>query len=109
MADPIIPLLLPPAPLTDNRLYTFDFKQFVEVAPTSSGGLGLSISSASVLASPTSGLSVGSAQISGSKVQVRISSTQAGTYLLTITATTSAGDVLTGYATLDVDKGPTPE
>ena len=92
MSNDIPKLLKQPA---ESRLYAMDFSANMAAADTIS-------SITSVTATPT-GLTLGTAAVSGQRVQFRISSGTGGTqYKITVVIVTSAGDTLETEGYLEV-------
>lgn len=80
---------------SESRLYTFDF--------AANMGASESIVSVDSFTAAPSGLTLGSAAISGKRVQNRISGGTANTnYKITVVVTTDAGNTLEGEANLFV-------
>jgi hypothetical protein len=91
----MIAVALEKAP-AESRLYGFDFQRFAEVVA------GETIVSGTVVPD-IAGLTITGTAGSGSQLQARIAGGTKGTvYRLTITATTSGGNVLGDFATLSV-------
>lgn len=82
----------------ESRLFDMDFSSYAELMNE-----GQTLSSVnSVVASP-SGLTLGPAVISSTRVQFRVSGGSVGaTYTISVTATTSGGDIIQGCGKLTI-------
>ncbi len=100
-ADLTYPRRLVKAP-TEVRDFFEDFQAYEELRSVADGGEAQTISSCSVSATP-SGLTIGTAAVSGTKVVATISSGTADTtYDVRFTAVTSGGKTLSRKILLDV-------